>query len=524
MTVAAGTRERGAPDALLLAGIVALGVLSLLLALASDGNVALAVTPILLTLVVYGVIRAPLRHSLLVLAFLSLTLENPAEAPAMGRWKSPLYTVGALLLTHMNVTLPARALIFSGLDLALVLFIGVWAVRRMTGSRVDIDGHVPPAPPLRRAALICLACIGAIWVHGMVMSGFSFDNSLWQLFRVVYLPCVFLLFCAALRGPADAPALAVVLLAAALGRAALAIYLRHLFPDLEFMPHATTHADSMLFSDAALLILLTFFERPTRRTLTYVALIVPVILWGIVANNRRMAWVELGASLVALYFVTRMTPLKRRIGQAVVVMSPVIVLYIAVGWNRPTGVFAPVRTVRSVVDSQADTSTLWRDLENYNLYLTIRENPILGTGFGHEYVEAVKLPDISTGYSLYRYAPHNSVLGLFAYCGPFGFAALWMLIPLGIYFALRNYRVAATARDRTAALTTVGILIAYVVHCYGDMGLGTWTSVFTVGAALALTAKQAVATGAWRIARNHAPQMRVVSGESIGAGEPFSVR
>jgi hypothetical protein len=38
-----------------------------------------------------------------------------------------------------------------------------------------------------------------------------------------------------------------------------------------------------------------------------------------------------------------------------------------------------------------------------------------------------------------------------------------------------------------------------MVHCYGDMGLGTWTSVFTVGAALALVGKQAVATGAWRL-------------------------
>jgi hypothetical protein len=47
------------------------------------------------------------------------------------------------------------------------------------------------------------------------------------------------------------------------------------------------------------------------------------------------------------------------------------------------------------------------------------------------------------------------------------------------------------------ALTTVSILVVYLVYCYGDLGLGTWTSVFTVAPALAIASKLAVATGAW---------------------------
>src|SRR2546429_5769268 len=52
---------------------------------------------------------------------------------------------------------------------------------------------------------------------------------------------------------------------AALIRALLAAYLRHLFPSEQLMPHATVHADSMLFADAFLLVLVVFFERSEER-------------------------------------------------------------------------------------------------------------------------------------------------------------------------------------------------------------------------------------------------------------------
>ena len=497
VNAAVGGRTTSLLDPLLLATVAILGSLSLLLAFVGDGSIALTLSPLALALVILAATRVPLRWSLLVLAFLSLTLENPSEAPAMHRWRSPLYTLGALLLTHMNVTLPVKELIFSGLDLALVLFAAVWAVRRMSGSRVDLGGHIPPAPPLRSAALLCLACIALVWLHGAVRDGFSFGDSLWQVFRVVYLPSVFLLFCAALRGPVDTRAAGVVLMLAALVRASLAIYLRLRFPDVDFLPHATTHADSMLFSDAVLLVLVVFFERPTRRNLALAACTIPLFVWGMIANNRRLVWVELGLSLAVIYFITPMTRLKRRIAQGFVVLLPVLILYRAAGWNSGSSLFAPVRTLRSVVDSESDTSTLWRDWENYNLYVTWKANPILGTGFGHEYTEVVKLPDISTAYALYRYAPHNSILGLLAYSGPIGFLGIWLIIPLGLLLAIRTYRRSVTPADRSAALACMGVLVAYVVHCYGDMGLGTWTSVFTVGGALAIVAKQAVATGAW---------------------------
>jgi hypothetical protein len=353
-------------------------------------------------------------------------------------------------------------------------------------------------------ALGCLASIAVVWGFGIVTGG-SFASSLWQVFRVVYLPSVLLLFAAGLRGPQDAPLLGKVLLAAGLYRAALAVYIRLQFPDVEAVPFVTIHADSMLFVDSIVLILANLLVRPGRRAASLALLAVPLVMWGMVANNRRIAWVELILALTIVFSLAPMNWLKRRIIPGMILSAPVLLLYIVVGWSHPTGPFAPVRTLRSVVDSKSDTSTLWRDWENYNIAYTARQHPVLGTGFGHEYEEVVLLPDISSSYPLYRLAPHNSVLGLLAYAGVIGFAGLWMLIPVGLFFAVRAHRHATDPRDRIAALTTLGVIASYLVHCYGDMGLGTWASVFTVAPAIALVGKIAASNGAWPAAPKPPP-------------------
>src|SRR5258708_18166263 len=78
--------------------------------LISNGDPWLAITPALAVAALYAAWKLPLRWPLLITTFLALTLENPADQPACGQWKSPLYQVGALLLVHLNVTLPYKAL------------------------------------------------------------------------------------------------------------------------------------------------------------------------------------------------------------------------------------------------------------------------------------------------------------------------------------------------------------------------------------------------------------------------------
>jgi hypothetical protein len=502
-------------DPLVLVTVFLLGAATLVLTFLSDGNLGAALAPLALGLVVLAARRAPLRHSLLILGFLCLTLESPGEVFASGKWHTPFRMIGSLMLAHLNITFPFKPLIFSGTDVALVMLAGIWAWRRMTASSVDMAGHIPPASPLRQAALLCLATIFWVWGVGLLKGGADFGNSLWQVARVIYLPAVVLLSCAALRGPVDARPFAIALLVAALLRAGLAAYVRYLFPNTEEVPHATTHPDSMLFANAFVMMLAIFFERPTRRSLALMFATLPLLSWGMIANNRRLVWVELLVVLFVLYLITPFNRLKRRLAQALVIALPIVALYVGVGWNTSSRIFAPVQTIRSLIDAKVDASTLWRDMENFDLFYTLRSNPLFGTGFGHGYDEIVHLPDISSAYQLYRFAPHNSVLGLLTYCGFIGFTGIWLMIPVGLFLAVRCYRFATTPCERSTALFAVGILVTYVVHCYGDMGLGTFTSVFTIGPALALVAKQAVATGAWPLAARRG-QVQPSAGSVVG--------
>jgi hypothetical protein len=466
----------------------------------------------------------PLRYPALTLVFLALTLENPSDAPACGVWRSPLYGFGGLLLAHLNLTFSSKALIFSGMDVLLALLFVVVLVRRLTGSRVE-GRAVTAARAMGLSAWVCIGGAAWMWLYGLARDDFDMASSFWQVQRVVYLPIVLFLFLRALRGATDARTLGKVIVAAACVKAIVAVYVRQTVappPGQTVLDYATTHADSMLFSVAICFVLAPLFEQYGRKNAVIAIVVVPVLLAGIVANTRRLAWVEVGIGLLTLFFASHPTRLKRRLTRTVLVMSPFIVAYLVAGWDSQGGVFRPVQILQSVVDSKADASTEWRDWENYDLFYTIRQAPLLGTGYGHGYIEQVKLADISRAYSLYRFIPHNSILGLWAYGGLVGFSALWAMLLVGGYLGARAHRFAISPDERVASLAVPAVLAVYLAHCYGDMGLGTWTAIFIVAPTLAIAAQLAVSTGAWLTVRTRGVPLEPVRARvvAVGGGAP----
>ena len=506
--------------------VVLISALTLAGVLIGDGSVVPALLPALAFATLYAIWKLPLRYPVLILTFLALTLENPSEAPASGLWKSPLYAPGALLLAHMNLTFTqSKWMLFSGLDLVLVYLFGVAIARWLLRSRVDQIGRVEGASPMRFFAAVCLGGAAWMWLWGVARGDADVASSLWQMQRVVYLPVVFFLFHLALRGAADRAALGMVVLGAACVKAVVAIYVHATVPPPPgepTLPYATTHADSMLFACAFCLVVTLLLERLDRKRALVGVLVLPLLAAGMVANHRRVAWVEIAAGLVTLYALTPMTRAKRGLARVIVCALPIVLIYVAVGWGSTNPVFGPVEVIRSVVDSQADGSTAWRDWENYDLFYTLRQSPLLGTGYGHGYIEIVKLPDISQAYSLYRFIPHNSILSLWAYGGFVGFTALWTMLVVGVFFAARAASYATRPADRTAAIVAAGAVVAYLVHCYGDMGLGTWTSVFTVAPALAVASQLAVVTGAWddRARPTSREPVVVITGTPLSSSSP----
>jgi hypothetical protein len=426
---------------------------------------------------------SPLRLPLLTIVFLCLALDATGE----GALDSPFSPVGRFLLHNLNRTVPIDAL-------ALPLFVMVLCLLLLVHlflTRTETIGHPTWAWPMGAALAISLLTVVAECAYGYWAGG---DMKMAKNQVQTFVTCLMMAYLVGtnLRGPRDHRLLGVLVLAAACCKSTLAIWIHY---SMDSPPNsATIHGDSILFACAATLVVARFLEQPNRRTALLNLTVLPLIIMGMIANNRRIVWVEMLAGLVAWYLVSRRSRLKRMIARVFVVAVPVAALYVAVGWNSNSRIFAPVSLFHSMGDSDIDASTLFRDVENYNLLQMLRNNPIIGSGFGHPFVELIALPDISF-YKEYHFMPHNSLLGLWCFTGWVGFTGLSIVWVTGIFLAARGYYWARSADERVAAVMALAMIVIFLVHGWGDIGFSERETVLLVGPALAIAGQVALSTG-----------------------------
>jgi hypothetical protein len=513
------------PGALLLVGV--LGALGLALDILTDGNFAAMLAAVLVLGVLVLAWFVPLRWSLLTLLFLGLTLEAPYESFAGYLFRTPWHLAGTALLGNLNLVTHVAALKFTGFDVLMIYLLIVHAVRRARGSTIDGPGFVPLPRPLLLGALVTACSILLFWAWGLSRGG-NFSNSLWQLQKPLYGPLLLMLLHAGFRGSRDMRALGLTLVAAAVYRAALAVYIRYtvFLPNGEPLQWATTHADSVLFVAALMLLVILRNERVAGLGRHWLSLpTAAIVVAGMVCNGRRLAWVMLAGALLVVAWVSPWTPWKRRAARAALLFAPLACGYLAAGWESSGGgLYAPVAVVRSVIDSRSDSSSLWRDRENTNLVLNIGEHLWTGVGFGHEYIEYDKLDDISGVYPQFRYNPHNSVLGLFTFTGAFGVPCVWALLIATVFLAARSYRRAFLPEERAGAMMCIVIVFLYVDQAYGDIGVSLWISPLTLAPAAMLAGKLALSTGAWPWPRRAKPAATGWSPEVSRAAKATSRR
>jgi hypothetical protein len=473
---------------ILLAG----SVLTVAATVLGNGNVIVAVAPIMLASVGALVWILPLRFPLFALILLGLTIDSTGEGP----WNSPLSEVGMLLHVNLAKSLPGVPVPFPGTILALGVLLLVHVHRVLSGSTTDSAARKLPAKVMLRAM-----GVSALTVIALVLLGFKNHGDMKmakiqvQAFLVILL--VGYLCASSFRGVRDYRIVGAIVIVSACIKAAIAVYVMQVIKPTheEF---ATSHGDSLLFACAMVLLIVKLAEQPIRRNLLACVLLLPPITAGMVANDRRLVWVQVLLALAAFWMMSRRTRFKQFIIRCFLLALPLIAAYVAAGWNSQSELFSPVRTLRSVGDSEVDSSTMYRDLENFNLLATLRLNIVLGSGFGHPFLEEVKLPDISF-FEEYRYMPHNAVLGLWAFCGPFGFTGLTTALTVAMFLAARSYRAAQLPDERVAAFMVIGTIIIYMIHCWGDIGFSERRTFLLVGPSLAIAGQLAMSTGAWRL-------------------------
>jgi O-antigen ligase len=489
-------RDRGA-SRLAMAGVIALAIL-LILALGLTGQtILLALVPFAMLAAIYWIACLPMRSIMLTLLTLGLLADNPASRPYGGAWRTWLSPIGDYLYDNLNNHIGISALRFSGLDALVVFLVILVAARLMLGSSVDRRGQRVNTAAALTVGLASLL-LTLVWLEawGLSHAG-DFKNSLWQILELLWLPVLAGLFAYALKGPRDFAAIARIIIGAACVKVALGVYFNFVVAPRLGIQHeyATTHDDTLLFVTAAVICISAYVHRPSRGHLVLMLTAVPWLLFGIIVNDRRIAYVSLAGALFVIYSLLR-GPVKRAVTRVAFMAMPLVFAYVIVGRNRPHGIFTPAAKIMSVV-LQKDASSNTRDIEDYNLIITLKQAPILGSGFGHMYTEVSKAYDISKNFAQYRFIAHNSILWLWSIAGLIGFTTLWMFLPIAIFLGTRAYHHARTPLERTAAASVVAAVVIYMVQAWGDMGSQSWPGVVMMSCLLAMAAKLAVATGAW---------------------------
>ena len=304
----------------------------------------------------------------------------------------------------------------------------------------------------------------------------------------------YLLVCV-IRRPKDFIALAKFVVFAALIRATLCIYFYWTMvrgTELENLQYLINHDDAMLCVVAMLITGTWAISKGGRTTWLSAALISLYLSYAMILNDRRIAWVELAMAMIALYFLLQTGPLRSRINKWAMIFGPVLVAYIVVGQVSDNAVFAPVKALLSA-GSNYDPSSLARQEEVRNLLKTLSNsgNPFFGTGWGLPYEKTESFYANFTVWIFYLYTPHNSILALAVFAGLVGVVGIWGVVPVGAWLAAYSYRKSSDPTLRAIGMVSIGTLVAYTVHCYGDLGLQSFTCGLMFGAALAGAGKAA---------------------------------
>jgi hypothetical protein len=388
-----------------------------------------------------------------------------------------------------------------GASLSVFTLVTVGLLYRAT-RRKKPAGYVAPPKFAVRAMHVFLGTILALCVMGVVRGG-QIDWTFRQTIHLVQLPLVALLFLYALRVPEDLAAVGTAFVCAAVARSLLVAYVYFAvcmpagITAIKGKPEwCTNHSDTVLFVTALLVLAAHALEQRKSKVTWRAFGLGAVILGGIVLNNRRLAFVSLGAAMFVMYLALKPSKRKRRVTAAIAIAAPLFAGYVLVASQIPgqSAFLKPAKIILSVTE-QKDASSLSRDIENENLVYTLRQAPayLFTTGFGHEYQFAPEHPPVDLGdvFRNFRLIAHNGVLWIWSVAGVIGFTLLWIVYPLGGTLAVRGYRSAQSPLERSAALAALGSIIVCVSQIWGDQGFNSYMTLVTFSVSFAVAAKLA---------------------------------
>jgi hypothetical protein len=233
---------------------------------------------------------------------------------------------------------------------------------------------------------------------------------------------------------------------------------------------------------------LWFIGRRSRLRTASTALL-PFVVLGLMANNRRAVWLilALGIALLVAVVWARKPELRRRLAAAAVIGGVVSLVYLPVYWTSSSILGEPARAVRSAIDPNVrdQASDLYRQLEDVDLAAAIRSSTPFGDGFGRPIPHPSALVDLTAIDPFINYIPHNQVLYLWIRLGVAGTVLFWTAVAAMMMFGVRLARFGDADIALLGTVCAVGA-VGFVVIAYYDQGMASLRIMAMVGFLLGL--------------------------------------
>lgn len=215
-----------------------------------------------------------------------------------------------------------------------------------------------------------------------------------------------------------------------------------------------------------------------------------ILALGFYVGQRRATYASLIVCTLAVPAVLPSAKRMRYIGYLLPVVM-VLALYGAAFWNDAGTFGRPVQMIKSgFIEPDKETnfsdysSNLYRARENYNLAQTVKNNPILGTGFGKKYDQPIPL--INIRFTLRDYIPHNQIYWIIVKMGTIGFFAFWFFLNS---FAASGTRLMLQLKDPYLKAVTLMIILSVInqmVVSFYDLQLTYYRSMVYLGCLMGL--------------------------------------
>jgi hypothetical protein len=394
-----------------------------------------------------------------------------------GLWRSPFSVLGPLLTPIPGISLTPWQLLL----VALATFCFGTAAIRLHAREMD------------RAILVSIASVAVTFLWGLLKGGSAYF-AYYQVWHYLAALLIAYMLMSAVRSERDLVLLGKIVVLVALIRATLCIYVFWALMNgkvTQQLQYVTTHDDTLLFVTGIEITTIWALLKGGKAAWWAAILVSSVVVYAIVLNNRRIAWVALALSLPLMYVVIGAGPLRSRINRWAMIVGPLLLVYFVAGTVSDSPVFAPVHALAST-GSYRDASSLTREEEIRNLLRTLSDsgNPIFGTGWGRPYDKVESYySNYDPNWILVLYTPHNSIVGLAAYSGLVGILGIWGVFPVAAFLAARGYRNSTSKVVRTAGMAAIGAIGVYGVQCYGDIGFQSFPGAVILGVALGIAGR-----------------------------------